>query len=78
MAQINIYSPTNSGRVAVEYDRVVGEVAIGVEGELVDGAPETPPTWKSSGLLVVLDRDGCNHLIRAVREARDKAYGRDE
>ncbi len=30
------------------------------------------------GPFVELDRDQTNHLIRALREARDKAYGRDE
>jgi hypothetical protein len=31
-----------------------------------------------SGWWVGLDRDGCNRLIRALRKARDGAYGRDE
>lgn len=30
------------------------------------------------GLFGQLDRDGCNRLIRAVRRARDQAFGRDE
>jgi hypothetical protein len=35
------------------------------------------PEWKSDS-FVDLDRHGINTLIRALREARDKAYGRDE
>ncbi len=30
------------------------------------------------GWHVTLDRDGCNRAIRALRRARDQAYGRDE
>lgn len=29
------------------------------------------------GWFVTLDRDGCNRMIRALRTARDKAYGAD-
>ncbi len=35
------------------------------------------PAWKSDS-YVDLDRHSINTLIRALREARDKAYGRDE
>lgn len=31
-----------------------------------------------SGLYVDLDRKGINDLIRLLRKARDRAYGRDE
>jgi hypothetical protein len=31
-----------------------------------------------TGLWGTLDREGCNRLIRTLRTARDKAYGRDE
>ncbi len=31
-----------------------------------------------SGLYVDLDRTGINDLIRLLRKARDRAYGRDE
>lgn len=31
-----------------------------------------------AGVWVDLDRGGCNRLIRALRKARDAAYGRDE
>ncbi len=30
-----------------------------------------------TGLWGTLDREGCNRLIRAVRNARDAAYGKD-
>lgn len=31
-----------------------------------------------TGLWGTLDRDGCNRLIKVVRQARDAAFGRDE
>ncbi len=34
--------------------------------------------WKWEGQFTALDRVGINNLIRALREARDKAFGRDE
>ncbi len=34
--------------------------------------------WTWDGQFTDLDRHGINQLIRAVRGARDKAYGRDE
>jgi hypothetical protein len=37
------------------------------------GTPEPFHGW-----FVTLDRDGCNRMIRALRKARDAAYGRDE
>ncbi len=43
---------------------------------IVPGEP-AEPEWKSDS-FVDLDRRGINTLIRALREARDKAYGRDE
>jgi hypothetical protein len=39
--------------------------------------PHAEPEWKSDS-YVDLDRQGVNNLIRALRQARDKAYGRDE
>ena len=38
-------------------------------------APEQTD-WR--GIFMQLDRDGCNALIRNIRIARDKAFGRDE
>lgn len=34
--------------------------------------------WIWEGQYIDLDRQGINNLIRALREARDKAFGRDE
>ncbi len=34
--------------------------------------------WTWDGQFTDLDRHSINQLIRALREARDKAYGRDE
>lgn len=44
------------------------------------GARATPDAdgWTWDGQFTDLDRHGINQLIRALREARDKAYGRDE
>lgn len=33
---------------------------------------------QNTGVWLDLDRQGCNRLIRALRKARDSAYGRDE
>jgi hypothetical protein len=48
--------------------------------EYIDGSgSETEPikpAW--DGQYIDLDRDQINELIRALRQARDKAYGRDE
>lgn len=35
----------------------------------------TQHTWE--GVFVALDREGCNRMIRALRKARDQAYGQD-
>lgn len=40
--------------------------------------PEAPLGTVESGLYVDLDREGLNHSIRALRKARDQAFGRDE
>ena len=39
---------------------------------------ETIPALGDEGWYVDLDRRACNELIRRIRQARDKAYGRDE
>lgn len=36
------------------------------------------PDQSFNGWRVTLDRDGINRLIRALRRARDSAFGRDE
>jgi hypothetical protein len=36
------------------------------------------PASEFLGWYATLDREGCNRLIRAVRQARDAAYGRDD
>lgn len=38
--------------------------------------PETPDDPRG-GYRIALDRDGINHLIRALRKARDQAFGAD-
>lgn len=46
-------------------------------GPMYNAAPD-PDGWTWDGQFTDLDRHGLNQLIRALREARDKAYGRDE
>lgn len=36
------------------------------------------PDGPYRGIYATLDRSACNRLIRALRKARDAAYGRDE
>jgi hypothetical protein len=89
MARINTYSPQNDARVSVQYDRL-GSVGVGVQravqrNVLVDGGPVAAITTSvpaefsdDGGLWADLNRAGINNLIRSLREARDKAFGRDE
>lgn len=84
MAQINVYSPfvadplTENGRVAVQYTPGCG-VSVGVQRATPDPKADGHPTYdENGGSWSDLDRNGCNNLIRAIREARDKAFGRDE
>jgi hypothetical protein len=89
MAQINTYSPKSDARVCVQYDRI-GAVGVGVqravqplvtvEGEDAPAVDVSVPMVidPDSGVWCDLDRAGINNLIRSLREARDKAFGRDE
>jgi len=36
------------------------------------------PNDSRAGWFMQLDREGCNRAIRALRKARDAAFGRDE
>jgi hypothetical protein len=40
-----------------------------------NGVPETGETFK--GWHITLSREGCNRAIRALRQARDAAFGAD-
>lgn len=83
MATINVYGPfretlDENTRVMVQYSHDQG-VTIGVDRASADPSADGHPTFGATpGHWSDLDRTGCNNLIRAVREARDKAYGRDE
>lgn len=84
MATINVYSPFNdespegNARVGVSYIRD-RDVSIGVQRVGPDPQSGGLPTYDAGPQQWCdLDRKGCNDLIRALREARDKAYGRDE
>lgn len=45
---------------------------------LTDAQPESFTLARFTGLWGTFDRDGVNRLIRALRRARDQAYGKDE
>ena len=80
MAQINVYgAPGVNTRASVRYQSGM-DVQVGIQREQVayDGT-EAGGRWDElGGSWHDLDRAGINNLIRALREARDKAYGRDE
>ncbi len=47
--------------------------------KLLPSDSENEPAARAwAGQFVDLDRDQINHLIRTLREARDRAFGRDE
>lgn len=91
MPNINTYSPDGRERLIVQYDREGGQVMLGLERTeevpllqdgkpvVIDGEPvvnhEFPPL---GGSWMPVDRTAVNHLIRSLREARDKAFGKDE
>lgn len=77
MPKTNIYPPRTSAADAT--NRVeVGWHPGGVQVATAQRAgTDTEPVWQGD-TYVDLDRAGINTLIRALREGRDKAYGRDE
>lgn len=84
MATFNVYSrfndvrPDGNARVCVQYDRD-RSVTVGVQQATADPLTDGHPTYDADGgKWCDLDRNGINTLIRALREARDKAYGKDE
>lgn len=92
MAQINTYSPDGRERVGIHYERD-RHVMLGVQRAeerpvMIAGAQSADDAGKprtqfefpevEGGLWMNLDRAGINNLIRSLREARDKAFGRDE
>ena len=49
-----------------------------IRAEPVESSPDAPAHFgHSNGLYVNLDRNGVNRLIRALRKARDRAFGAD-
>jgi hypothetical protein len=49
-----------------------------LRSETILGTPNAPEHLSQpSGLYVNLDREGLNRLIRALRKARDRAFGAD-
>lgn len=45
---------------------------------IVEASQVSPGSPSYTGVWSTLDRGGCNRLIKAVRRARDVAFGRDE
>ncbi len=85
MPKTNIYPPRTrpdeaTRRVEVGWrpdgDVQIATTALTDPATVVNGQA-VEPAWHSTS-YVDLDRAGINTLIRALREARDKAYGRDE
>lgn len=52
--------------------------SLGGEVQVATVDDAQPMGTVESGLYVTLDRDGINKLIKALRKARDQAYGKDE
>lgn len=76
---------------ATMYDLVVGwstdgqYVQIGIQThtgkpivELLGAGEDRMTLAEFTGLWGTFDRDGLNRIIRAIKHARDKAYGKDE
>jgi hypothetical protein len=59
--------------VETEKERSTAELV----GEMVIALLEDVSEGPSEGLWATLDREQCNDLIRALRKARNKAYGED-
>lgn len=55
-----------------------GVVQVGALGPVDSQSPHAADGVSGNGWFIDLDRDGCNDLIRALRKARDDAYGRDQ
>lgn len=62
----------------VEVSTPAHMVQIGVVPPSSESTSEQGLWDTDDGQFLALDRDGCNRLIRSIREARDAAYGRDE
>jgi hypothetical protein len=84
VSQINTYSPDGVERVCTQADRDGGQVMLGVQHGVVqptravDEKADPPVFDELGGAWMPLDRSGVNNLIRALREMRDRAFGRDE
>ena len=85
MPKINIRDEPDSFRVEVGWkglhDDIPGVVQVATTNEhspftFPDTDPHTP-TLPFHGWHATLDREGINLLIRALRKARDAAYGAD-
>lgn len=87
MPKINVYPPSPTPdhvadrRVEVGWNSggwvQIATTTLTNPDNLSTDTPVAEPKW-DSGSFVDLDRQGINNLIRALRTARDKAFGRDE
>ncbi len=73
---VQIGTTTRNPIKAIQVTGIDGTTATMVGPGAVATRDEDGWTW--DGQYTDLDRHGINRLIRALREARDKAYGRDE
>ncbi len=64
-------------RNPVKLTTPAGGITITATGSTPGGTTDEDG-WAWDGQFPDLDRHGINQLIRALREARDKAFGRDE
>lgn len=67
--------PAESTRLHVGWTKDQNHLEIAVLNQLVESAH---PGDSAPGWFMQLDRAGCNRAIRALRKARDEAFGRDE
>ena len=67
--------PAESTRFHVGWSKDGNQVEVAVINSLVKSEH---PGDTSAGWFMQVDREGCNRAIRALRKARDAAFGRDE
>jgi hypothetical protein len=67
--------PAESTHFHVGWSKDGNQVEVAVINSLVKSEH---PGDTSAGWFMQVDREGCNRAIRALRKARDAAFGRDE
>lgn len=62
----------------LQIDAIAGTVQVGVVPPSAKSTDEQGLWDTDDGQFLSLSRDGINRTIRALREARDRVYGKDE